>query len=221
MLICKKCGAQLLDESGFCHKCGAPTGINEEPTADETVSETKEIPKKKIQTGKIVIGVIVFLVIAFFLCTIIFLIVDQMRQANETPDKARAKEMAKEEVADAWSEVDEDLELTSITYSSVSAEKMSSSQKEAVIERRSAGGITYRVEDQTYANFGAYLDAIHYEADQNIWYLYTVKGTYRVVDSNCDFDGEYCVTVISARIDGATNWWIESTEIEVPEELRP
>lgn len=234
MLYCTKCGEQLPDGGSFCYKCGTPTVtkdtqdapptekavITEETTINETASNRTTLPEKKKRpsTSSIITKIICFSVSALVLCLIGFVVISTLQQSNTIPNKSHAKDMARKEVAEAWAEVDADLELISITYSSVSATKMSNSHKEKVIENDTS---RWTVDGKEYPSRRAYYDAIGYDEDQYTWIFYTVKGTYRVVDGDCDFEGTYCVNIISANMGNTLSWGIESTEIEVPEELRP
>ncbi len=191
-----------------------------EPTINETTSNRTTLPEKKKRpsTSSIIKKIICFSVSALVLCLIGFEVISTLQRSNTIPNKSVAKDMAREEVAEAWAEVDADLELISITYSSVSATKMSNSHKEKVIENDTSRWI---VDGKEYPSRRAFYDAIGYDEDQYTWIFYTVKGTYRVVDGDSDFEGTYCVNIISSNLGYTLSWGIESTEIEVPEELRP
>ena len=234
MLYCTKCGEQLPDGSSFCYKCGTPTVtaytqdappteeavITEDTTINETASNrtTLSEKKKRPSTSSIIKNFICFSVSALVLCLIGFMVISVLQHSNTIPNKSRAKDMARKEVAEAWAEVDADLELISITYSSVSATKMSNSHKEKVVGNDTS---RWTVGGKEYPSRQAYYDAIGYDKDQYTWMFYTVKGTYRVVDGDCDFEGTYCINIISANMGNTLFWAIDSTEIEVPKELRP
>lgn len=234
MLYCTKCGEQLPDGSSFCYKCGIPTVteytqdappteeavITEETTINETASNRTTLPEKNRRPSTssiiaIILGVFGSALVLFMIGSVVFSV---LQQSNTIPNKSVAKDMARREVAEAWAEVDADLELISITYTSVSATKMSNSHKEKVIENDT---LRWTVDGKEYPSRRAYYDAIGYDESQYTWIFYTVKGTYRVVDGDCDFEGTYCVNIISANMGNTLSWGIESTEIEVPEELRP
>ena len=242
MKYCHKCGAKLLEDAKFCANCGAevPAKATAEPiettteadvkTAESAIAETDNATKSPVtqafnapkqQDSEEKTSILKKIGIAFSilisLALILIIIVAAATSTSKNFEKG-AKRMTKLEIADAWKEFDDKLELKKITYDSISVDEMDEDEIAAYITE--TGNRGYVDSDGTrYDTAFEYWESQNYDPYNDVYRLYTVKGDYHVTDNRKqDYEGWYCVVLL--HIEGRNVWKTMDTEMELPDELR-
>ena len=132
MHYCIKCGKELVDDARFCFHCGAEVPVSKVAESSEPINNDTPAPSpsgsetptpEHHEEKKSPWRFVGYAFAALMAVVLIIAIIAGIGSTSNGTDKS-LKTLTKQEVADAWKEFDENLEVKKVTFDSTNEDKM-------------------------------------------------------------------------------------------------